>query len=56
MVAIFKCRSNEPIVIDHTESIGAEFYSANDVDRIVSLEHVTPWLKIGWKLVREKIA
>ena len=56
MVAIFKCRSNEPVVIDHTELIGAEFYSANGVDRIVSLEHVTPWLKIGWKLVREKIA
>ncbi len=56
MVAVFKCRSNEPIVIDHTESIGAEFYPADGVDRIVALKHVTPWLKIGWKLVREKIA
>ena len=56
MVAIFKCRSNEPIVIDRTESIRAEFYSANGVDSIISSEHVTPWLKIGWKLVREKIA
>lgn len=56
MVAVFKCRSNEPIEIDQTESIGAGFYSANDVDRLISSEHVTPWLRIGWKLFREKIA
>ncbi len=55
IVAVFKCQSHEQIVIDQTEATGANFYSRNEVDRIVALEEVTPWLRDGWKLARDRL-
>ncbi len=56
MVAVFKCESDEPIVIDRSESAEADWYSIADVDRIVGSERVTPWLRNGWRLARNKIS
>jgi len=55
MVAVFRCPSNEPVRIDRGESREAVFYSIRDVDRIVASEKVTPWLREGWRLVRDHI-
>jgi isopentenyl-diphosphate delta-isomerase type 1 len=55
MVAVFRCPSNEPLTIDREESTAAVFYSITDVDRIVASEEVTPWLREGWRLVRNHI-
>jgi len=42
MVAVFKCKSNEPVKIDRKESIDSHWYSTTDLDRIVASKKVTP--------------
>ncbi len=54
VVAVFVCTSDEPVKIDENEASGALFYSPGEVDSIVSSQGTTPWLKIGWRLVRNK--
>lgn len=53
MVTVFVCNSDEPPRISEEESSGAEFYTKEEVDRIVALASA-PWLRDGWKLAREK--
>ncbi len=54
VVAVFICTSDEPVKIDENEVSGAYFYSTEEVDRICASQRTTPWLKIGWRLVRNK--
>jgi len=55
MVAVFRCVTNQHIMLDKTESTDARFYSIAEVDRVVADNRVTPWLRDGWKLVRDQI-
>lgn len=55
IVAVFLCRSNQPVRIDASESVGAKFYLKEEIDGIVSEQKVTPWLREGWKIARNKI-
>ncbi len=41
--------------IDEGEASGAHFYSPEEVDRIVASQRITPWLRDGWKLARDKL-
>ena len=55
IVAVFKCQSDKRVAVDRTEAASAHFYSRDEVDEIVALKRVTPWLRDGWKLARDKI-
>lgn len=55
IVAVFVCRSDAAVTIDRAEAIDARFYAKEEVDRIVASEKVTPWLRDGWLLARDKI-
>lgn len=54
MVAVFKCESDSVPILDPTESAAANYHSADEVDKIVSSGHVTPWLGEGWKLMKNR--
>lgn len=55
VVAVFTASSDAPVRIDRTESIGGEFLSKDRVEALVRGERVTPWLRGGWALVRERL-
>ena len=55
VVAAFLCRSESGIRIDEAESSGFDFLTKADVDRLVALGNVTPWLRDGWSLARGEI-
>ena len=55
IVAVFRCNSSLRITIDPSEATNAQFYDKTEVDNIVNSKTVTPWLRDGWKLVRDKI-
>ena len=50
LVAVFKCKSSRTVKIDPSESSGASFHTADEVDRIISSEVLAPWLLRGWEL------
>jgi len=50
-VAVFIGVSDSPVKIDRSESTEAVFCSKKEVDKIVTSERVTPWLREGWKTV-----
>ena len=52
IVTGFLARSEEPVRIDPAESTGFEFLSCDEIDRVVTNDPVTPWLRDGWPLVR----
>jgi isopentenyldiphosphate isomerase len=51
VVAVYFCRSDSQVVIDPKETSSAEFLPRAEVDRIVKLERVPPWLREGWKIL-----
>lgn len=55
IVGVFLCKSDEPVRIDEKEASGANFYSKDEIDKMVAQGRVTPWLRDGWKLARDKI-
>ena len=55
MVAVFRCENDEPIMLDREESTDPIWCSTRDVDRIISSQKVTPWLRDGWRLARERL-
>ncbi len=55
IVAVFVCKSDAAVTIDEAEAMDAQFYFKEQVDRIVASEKVTPWLRDGWLLVKDKI-
>ena len=55
IVAVFACRSDEPVVIDRRESSAAIFCTREEVDEIVESMNPSPWLKVAWRLVRNRV-
>ncbi len=55
IVAVFYCTSDQPVMIDNGEASGAYFCSRDEVDGMVYRNKVTPWLREGWKIVRNRI-
>ncbi len=55
IVAIFVCRNDDPVTIDGSEAVSADFNARTEVESIVSSKKITPWLRDGWKLIRERI-
>src|SRR2546426_9361813 len=53
IVAVFFCRSDDPIRIDHVESSEASFHTRDEVNTIVSSESAAPWLTKGWKILAD---
>ena len=51
IVAVFSCKSDDPIRIDETESSEASFHSRDEVDVIAHSQAVAPWLSIGWRIL-----
>jgi isopentenyldiphosphate isomerase len=51
IVAVFSCKSDDPIRIDPAESSGASFHTEDEIDRMVSSDAAAPWLREGWKLL-----
>jgi len=54
-VAVFIGISNEPVTIERNEASDATFCSKLEVERIVASGKVTPWLRDGWRIVRDLI-
>ena len=55
IVAVFLTTNDSPIKIDENEATGFEFVEKKQVDQIIAKEKVTPWLREGWKVVRERL-
>lgn len=55
IVAVFVSKSTSPVTMDPEEATDAQFYSKHKVDDIVASGKVTPWLRDGWKLARDRI-
>jgi len=53
IVAVFFCRSDDPIRIDHVESSEASFHTRDEVNTIVASEAAAPWLTKGWKILAD---
>jgi len=54
IVAIFLCHSDQNVKIDRSESSAAEYYTKDEVDRIIASKNPSPWLREAWKLVRDE--
>jgi isopentenyldiphosphate isomerase len=55
IVAVFVARSDARVRIDPAESTGCEFVSRDEVDRIVRTGPITPWLREGWPIARDRL-
>jgi isopentenyldiphosphate isomerase len=55
IVAVFVSASDGRIRIDPSESSGFEFLTVKEIDKIISTQKVTPWLRDGWKLARQRL-
>jgi isopentenyl-diphosphate delta-isomerase type 1 len=51
IVAVFSCRSDDPIRIDEAESSEASFHSRDEVDVIAHSQAAAPWLSKGWQIL-----
>jgi len=54
MVAVYKIRSDEKIVLDPSEAISGKFYPLKEADKIIKNEKTTSWLKGAWKIYRKQ--
>ncbi len=55
IVAVFVGRSDASVQVDPAESTGYEFLSPDEVDGVVRNGRITPWLRDGWPLVRDRL-
>ncbi len=53
IVAVFSCRSDDPIRIDPAESSEASFHTTDEVNAIAASERAAPWLRRGWKILAD---
>ena len=53
IVHVFYCTSDKRIMIDPSESTGAEFVDLKEARRIVKEERTTPWFKDSWKMLED---
>ena len=56
IVAVFTSSSDDPTHVDLSESTGCEFRDRTEVDAIVKSGLVTPWLRDGWPLARDRLS
>jgi isopentenyl-diphosphate delta-isomerase len=55
VVAVFVGRNDAAVRIDPAESTGYEFLSRGEVDGVIRTGRITPWLRDGWPLVRDRL-
>lgn len=55
IVAVFWCESDETVRIDPSESSGASFHTAEEVERKIGSEVIAPWLARGWELASKRM-
>jgi len=55
IVVVFACDSDGPIELDPSEATGCEILMVTAVDAIVREGRVTPWLRDGWPIARNRI-
>lgn len=53
IVAVFSCRTDDPVRIDQLESSLASFHTEEEVKVIVASEAAAPWLRDGWKILAD---
>lgn len=53
LVAVYTCESDAEIKADPNESEGFEFLADSEVDAMVASGRPTPWLRDGWRLLKE---
>jgi isopentenyldiphosphate isomerase len=53
IVAVFSCKSDDPIRIDKAESSEVSFHARDEVNVIVASEVAAPWLGRGWKILTD---
>jgi isopentenyldiphosphate isomerase len=53
IVAVFSCKSNDPIKINPSESSGASFHTRDEANVIAASEAAAPWLRRGWKILTD---
>jgi len=53
IVAVFSCRSDDPIRIDPAESSESSFHTTDEVNAIAASERAAPWLRRGWKILAD---
>ena len=51
IVSVFLCISDDEPIIDPKEFSSQNFYSINEVEKIIQNEKITPWLRDGWKIL-----
>ena len=56
MVAVYVARSDEPIELDPGEASEVMPMTPSEVDAVFESEHVTPWLRQAWPLVRAALS
>jgi isopentenyl-diphosphate Delta-isomerase len=56
IVAVFLCKSDDPIRIDPAESAGESFHTEKEVNVIAASEKAAPWLRKGWKILADSIS
>jgi isopentenyldiphosphate isomerase len=56
IVALFSCRSDDPIRIDRAESSEASFKTRDEVSAIAESEAAAPWLRKGWNALIDSTA
>jgi isopentenyldiphosphate isomerase len=54
-VAVFIGTSSNSVKIDLSEASEAVFCSKQEVERIVASESATPWLRDGWRIVKDLV-
>ena len=53
IVAVFSCKSDDPIRIDPAESSEASFHTRDQVNVMAASETAAPWLTKGWKILSD---
>jgi isopentenyl-diphosphate Delta-isomerase len=53
IVAVYRCGSDAQVRILEEEAISASYHTKEEVDRIVAVEKITPWLRDSWKITRD---
>ncbi len=51
IVAVFSCKSDDPVRLDESESSEASFHTRDEVEAIAASKVAAPWLREGWKIL-----
>ena len=53
VVHVYVCRTDE--IPDVKEALYGEFHTHDEIDEIVRNNRITPWLRDGWRMIRNSI-